>query len=719
MSKAAFTLCILFLLAGCSNQPANYPHGSYRSNANTFFSSFAQQPKTLDPAIAYSADEALFLGQVVEPPYQYDYLKRPYRLVPLTADAMPTIRYLNKQHQLIAAPSQAVQYIAYTQYRIHIKPHIYYQPHPAFAKDKHGRPLYLYSSHHDLNQIKTWHDFKVFGTRELTAEDYVYEIKRLANPALNSPLTGLLGEYIVGFKAFSKTLPTLSSKTFIDLRQYPLSGVRLIDRYTYEIEIKGQMQAFPYWLATSFFAPVPWEVDRLYAHNTLIKHNIGFSTYPVGTGAYWITHNNPNREIVLKKNPYFHPEYYPQKGSEEDLKMGYLRDAGKRLPFIDTFVFTLEKESIPRWSKFLQGYYDSSGIGADNFDEAVMLDASGKPRPSPLLSQKGIQLRTVTLPSIFYFGFNMSDPVVGGETETHRALRQAIAIAFDTQEYIAIFLNGRGEVAYSPIPPGIDGFIPGEKGINPYIATWQAGHVQPKSLADAKALLAKAGYPNGINPKTGQPLVLRYDAISGSGGDERAQFQWMKKQFDALGIVLLIVDTDYNRFQEKARSGSLQLFSWGWAADYPDPENFLFTLYGGKDQAHSGNENITEYNNSAFNRLFDEIKNEPPGPARDQKIQHMIRFFQQDTPWFSIFYNESYQLLPSWITPRKINAMANNTFKYMKIDPIKREQLQKQWNHAHYGWLAVFLLILCLSLFPFVYHYRKMQQRPPNKREKL
>jgi oligopeptide transport system substrate-binding protein len=40
-------------------------------------------------------------------------------------------------------------------------------------------------------------------------------------------------------------------------------------------------------------------------------------------------------------------------------------------------VFTREKESIPYWNKFLQGYYDASGVSSDNFDQAVQMGGQG------------------------------------------------------------------------------------------------------------------------------------------------------------------------------------------------------------------------------------------------------------------------------------------------------------------------------------------------------
>ena len=149
--------------------------------------------------------------------------------------------------------------------------------------------------------------------------------------------------------------------------------------------------------------------------------------------------------------------------------MGLLEDAGKEMPFIDKAIYSLEKESIPAWNKFLQGYYDTSGIVSDSFDQAVQFSAQGDAQLTEEMQQKGIKLLTATTTSTYYMGFNMADDLVGGDSERARLLRRAISIAVDYEEYISIFANGRGRPAQGPIPPGILGHTPGKAGINPYV----------------------------------------------------------------------------------------------------------------------------------------------------------------------------------------------------------------------------------------------------------
>jgi hypothetical protein len=104
----------------------------------------------------------------------------------------------------------------------------------------------------------------------------------------------------------------------------------------------------------------------------------------------------------------------PAKARLGDKEAGLLDDCGKPLPFIDQAVFTREKEAIPYWNKFLQGYFDASGISSDSFDQAVRVNVGGDVALSDEMRDKGIRLLTSIKTSTFYMGFNMLDPVVGG-----------------------------------------------------------------------------------------------------------------------------------------------------------------------------------------------------------------------------------------------------------------------------------------------------------------
>src|SRR5574340_61895 len=478
------------LLAGCSDS-WNNPYPGADAHANVLYSAFSERPKHLDPARSYSSNEVEFTGQIYEPPLQYHFLERPYTLIPLTAETVPTPHYFDAAGKPLAdnAPSAA---IAESVYEIRIRPGIRYQPHPAFARDAAGRYRYRALSADAVARKRQIGDFKHTGTRELVAADYVYQIKRLANPRLSSPIFGLMSEHIVGLQALGDTLEKASRAhpaAELNLNDFPLAGAEAVDRYTYRIHIKGKYPQFIYWLAMPFFAPVPWEADVFYAQPGMADSNLTLDWQPVGTGPYYLVENNPNRRMVLKRNPHFHGENYPGDGNDDDRKAGLLADAGKTLPLVDEAVFSLEKETIPYWSKFLQGYYDSSGISSDSFDQAVRFSASGEPQLTDEMADKGIGLVTAAQASLWYVGFNMLDPLVGGLGEDRQKLRQARSIAFDYDEFISIFLNGRGIPAQGPIPPGLFGYVDGVAGLNPYVYEAHDGKIVRHPIERAKKLL--------------------------------------------------------------------------------------------------------------------------------------------------------------------------------------------------------------------------------------
>ncbi|MDA0824764.1 MAG: ABC transporter substrate-binding protein, partial [Proteobacteria bacterium] len=228
------------------------------------------------------------------------------------------------------------------------------------------------------------------------------------------------------------------------------------------------------------------------------------------------------------------------------------------------------------------------------------------------------------------------------------------------------------------------------------------------SLEHAKQLLTEAGYPNGRNKETNEPLTLYFEAVS-SGPDSKSIFNWYRKQFQKLGIQLVIRSTDYNRFQEKVRKGTAQIFGWGWNADYPDPENFFFLLFGPNAKTVSHGENAANYQNAEFDQLFVKMRGLPNGPQRQATIDLMIDIVRRDSPWIWGFHSKSYALYHQWYGNSKPNLMARNTLKYRTIDPVARTQMRAAWNQPIIWPIVVFVLLLVISGIPAYRTYRKRQ----------
>ena len=195
-------------------------------------------------------------------------------------------------------------------------------------------------------------------------------------------------------------------------------------------------------------------------------------------------------------------------------------------------------------------------------------------------------------------------------------------------------------------------------------------------------------------------------------------FAWLRKQLQKLGIQLQIRDTQYNRFQEKMNTGNAQLFLWGWAADYPDPENFLFLLYGPNGKVKYGGENAANYKSKAFDALFEKMKVLPDGQARQQVIDQMIRLVQVDAPWVWGFHPLFFKLSHIWVNPSKPNDMARNTLKYLSVQAKLRNELRDQWNHPIWWPLWILGLIFVISVIPVgIYYWRKEYRATKSQKE--
>jgi oligopeptide transport system substrate-binding protein len=678
-------LILLLFLGGCGDV-WNDPYPAQERGRNILYSSFAERPKHLDPVQSYTEDEARFTQQVYEPPLQYHYLKRPYELTALSAVEIPKPRVIEGGK--------------FTVYEIRIRPGIMFQPHPGFVSENFSL------SPGKIEGLKSPYDLAL-GTRELVADDFIYQIKRLAHPRLHSPIFGLMAEYIVGMADYAKELRKLDSPEWIDLRKHPLKGVQRVDAHTFRVTLNGSYPQFVYWLAMPFFAPVPWEAERFFAQPGMEAKNFTLDWWPVGTGPYMLTENNPNARMVLERNPNFRGEPYPAEGEPGDAEL--LKDAGKTLPFIDRVVYSREKESIPYWNKFLQGYYDVSAIGSDVFDQAVRVSIEGDAAVSPEMEEKGIKLSTSVATSTGYVAFNWDDGVVGGASERARKLRQAISIAFDVEEQISIFANGRGIAAQGPIAPGIFGYVEGREGINPVVYDWVDGKPKRKSIEAARRLLAEAGYPDGRDAKTGQPLVLYLDTVARGPGD-KAVFDWYRQQFERLSIQLEVRTTDWNRFQEKIRKGTTQLFRLGWNADYPDPENFLFLLYGPQSRARTQGENAANYENPEYDALFEKMKSMANGPERQRIIDRMVEIARRDAPWIWGIHPKDYSLRHAWLANDKPNNMARNSIKYLKLDVEQRAAMRQQWNQPNLWPLVLIIGFLIASAVPALITYRRRER---------
>ena len=718
------------LLTGCG-QVFNNPHPQGTEKTNPFFVPFSSRsPKYLDPTSSYSNDETPYTYQVYEPPYGYHYLKRPDELVGRAAQDIAKPQYFDKQGK--ALPDDAAgESIAETVFDIKLKPGIKFAPHPALAKNDTGDYVYHSMKPEDVADKHQITDFKQTGTRELVAEDYVYSIRRLATPRINSPSFSTMADYIVGLKEYgnkiaavdkalrANLLPTDRNLPFLDFRQYAFGGVQALDKYTLRIRIKGKYPQFKYWLAMTFFAPIPWEAEKFYAQPGMAERNLTLNFWPVGTGPYMLTEFIENRRHVLERNPNFRGEPYPCEGEPGDAGKGYLADCGKMTPFVDRVVFDIEKESVPLQAKFLQGYYDSPAIERLDQGTGYIVAMGDDKKKDKEFRDKGIKLPTTVEANNWYLGFNWLDPVVGKgsnpeQAERNRKLRQALSIAIDWEEHIAIFERGQGMAAQGPIPPSLFGYREdGPAAFNAVVYRKSPdGSKVRRSIKEAKQLLVEAGYPDGRDAKTGQPLVLNFDYQNAAPG-AKALLDWYTKQFAKIGIQMEVRATDYNRFQDKMSKGSIQIYFWGWLADYPDAENFLFMLYGPNSKAltNGNGENNSNYQNPEFDKLYDRLKFLEDGPEKQKIIDEMILLVQKDAVWSFGYFPTSAAAYHQWVANGKPTQIIRNHIGYLRLDPELRTRKIAEWNQPIWWPMPLILLLLVVVVVPawFAWHRREQE----------
>ena len=703
------------LLVACNNSP--YPVGAERSN--TLFYSFDERsPRYLDPVASYSNPESAYTFQIYEPLYGYHYLKRPYTLVPKAAAAVVKPHYLGKDGQPLP-DDVAPELIAESVYDIPVKPGMRYQPHPALAVDAQGR--YRYHTDHPLSRAELGDKrsplaFAEQGTREVVADDFVYALKRHATTRIETPVSSLFADYLIGLKDYTALVKAedakllaglpkdLQDKPFLDFRKWPMAGVSAPDRHTVRIRLKGKYPQWNFWLAMPFTAPVPWEADAFYAQDGMAENGLSLNQWPLGSGPFMMSEFVRDRRHVLVRNPNFHGEAYPCEGMPGDREAGLLEDCGKPMPFVDKLYVTIEKERTPRIEKFRQGYLDVPEIERPDWAVDFASNAEQSDQARAQYTARGFRYPLSTDITTWYTGFNMLDPVVGrGDTPERQArnrkLRQAISIAVDWQEgYNRIFKYKGGVEAHSPVPPGLFGSREGQPGFyNPVTHHLVGGQPQRRSIDEAKRLLAQAGYPDGRDAVTGKPLVLSYDFQRAITPEFKAENDWMVKQYAKLGIQLEIRATDFNQYQDKTLKGKHQIFFGGWLADYPDAENFLFLLYGPNAKSKTQGENVANYENAEFDGLYRQLQLLDDGPAKQAVIDKMVAIAQQDAPWTMGYIPYGGQASQHWVKNIKHSIVVRDMAKYYRVDAVERAARQAEWN-APVRWPLVLFALALLAL---------------------
>ena len=572
----------------------------------------ADPPRWADPAktlrVSMDGEEAGFdpqgvgdvysftvIGAIFEAPYQYDYYGGT-RIVPRTAAALPEI----------SADGRT--------WRIRLKPGIRFSDDPAFK----GRP------------------------RELTADDYVYSWKRLLDPRIRSPNSDIFAERLMGAReAIERAVK--SGRFDYDAE---IAGLRARDRYTVELTLPEPDYTLLPYLTGGALAAVAREVVEAYgdAGGRVMEH-------PVGTGPFRLVEWRRAQRIDLEANPGYREEYFPASPPNADAAAIALAKsmAGKRLPRVGRVELSIIEPPQPLLLAFNSGALDIMDLPFELAPKA--LDSTGRLLPAYL--SRGVSMQRVTDLYVGYLYFNMDDPLVGGTAPTQLALRRAIIMAYDVEEEIRVIRNGQGLVATQPIPPGVDGHVPGLD-VRP-----------PHDPVAARAVLDKFGYRDRDGDgwrelPDGRPLVIRI----GTTPEDRERDDLIRKNLQSIGVRVEFVNRKWADLNKMAREGQLQVWLLGNFAATGDA--MMLALYG----PGAGNANLARFRNAEFDALYRKSKLVPTDAERQRLYEQMARIVGTLNPWGLRIYATRTSLARSWISGYLRNPHFLQAWRFIDIDPV-------------------------------------------------
>ena len=589
---------VLFLVAVSGCAPRRELAGAARpAPSEIVYYGETSRIRGFDPVKTGDIASTLAMGKVYEGLLQYGYFARPYRAEPNLAEALPEV----------SADGLT--------YRFRVRSGIYFQDDPCFAATG-GKG------------------------RELTADDFVYAIKRLADFKNASTGYWILRDRVVGLDEFRSASGGPGATDY----SQDVPGLRAPDRRTLEIRLKRPYPQLLWVLTMHYTFAVPREAVEFYGSD--------FLNHPVGTGPFVLRAWRQNYRMEFVRSPQWRAtgrvEQFPAAGTNAAGAADVLPSAaGEPLPRVDRIVQYVIGDPSTQWLLFLSGALESSGVSKDNWDAVFAADGT----LTADIRARGIQLHSAPALDIAYLGFNMDDPVVG----RNRALRQAMASAFDGARWVR-FQKGRVVPATGPIPPGISGCAP-EPARYPF------------DLARAAELLQTAGYPQGRDPATGRRLALTLEL----GAADPETRETAEVIADFMGRIGIVVESSFNNrptFFRKIEQRRAQMFILNWAADYPDAENFLQLFYAPNS---SPGANRTNYANPEFDRLYEQLRSMPESAERAELCRRMVALVQEDCPWIFLHHPVVFELQHPWVQNVVPHDFPYGMFKYYAIDAQARE----------------------------------------------
>ncbi len=479
-------------------------------------------------------------------------------------------------------------------------------------------------------------------TRELVTDDVFYSLKRIADKKYQLKNWWLLKDTILGFDEYMEEQNAAGAFDY----DAPVEGFRKISDHEFEIVLRKPVTRF-LWILTMFQTSiVPREAVEAFGEE--------FSFKPVGTGPFVLDEWIPKKSLTLNRNPVYHDVRYPARDewSREDRRARMHRAAGKRVPFVDRIEFTMFVEDNPMWLQFRAGNIAYTEVPDEYFAEAFD-KRTGQLREE--MAELGIRAHANKLLDFIFRGFNMDDPVVGGYSPEKKALRQAMSLATDLDEFNRTFYSGKNVVYDGPIPPGLDGYP--EDGHSP------AAYRGP-NLELARQKMIEAGYPGGegLGP-------IKY--YSSRGGNSPEQAELMQRQLTRIGVRLDVQLVDFSTLIEFVNKKKAPMFSFAWSSDYPDAENNLALFYGPNESPGSNHFN---YKRSDYDAMYEKVVTMLPGPERTAIYEQMRDMILEDVPFIGSMARERHYLINPWVLNCRPTERYWAWLKFLDVDDSKRRR---------------------------------------------
>jgi ABC-type transport system substrate-binding protein len=566
---------------------------------------------SLDPSQIQDTYSRTITAHIFEALYHYDYLAQPTKTKPLTAAAMPEVSADMKV------------------WTVPIKPGIFFQSDPAFKGQ----------------------------ARELVAQDFIYAIQRIADPATKSPVWSWVETFgIVGLA--EKRQQVIDAKGKFDYDR-PIPGMLALDRHTLRFTLKETKPRFLEALtASDLLGAQAREVVEFYGDR--------IAEHPIGTGPFRLKSWRRSSQIVLERNSEYRDVRWDAEpaANDADAQAIAAQLRGRKLPMVDEVRVAIIDEDQPRWLAFLSEELDMLGGKVGSVPGTYVPKSLPNGKLLPSFQKRGIGARQQINPEVVIFFFNMEDPIVGGYTPEKVALRRAISLGWNVQREITVLRYGQGVPAQSMVVPHTFGYDPKFKS--------EASSYDPPR---AKALLDLYGYKDidgdGFRElPDGQPLTIEY--YTQSEQFYREQSAELLKNMRAIGLRVRNIVGLWPEQAKQARAGKLMMWGLASSATSPDGQGTFQRLHG----PQAGGQNFARFKLPAFDALYDRLSTLPDGPERLALMTEAKKIAIAYMPYKATVHRISTDMWHPWVIGFRRPPFHNEWWHMVDID-LQRKPAEK------------------------------------------